>query len=135
VGSVGRRAASIVAGKLTALIQKRRRPVDRGPKEATMAWDELALREEIVEAFAELGVGGFAAEMEERVYRRYQARNAALREHALPLVASMRAPGHVAIRETRPASSASIAPRLRLEDPDYPPLVATVARGQIGGAR
>jgi hypothetical protein len=119
-------------------------------KEAAVAWDELSLREEIVAAFVELGVGGFAAEMEERLYRRYRVRIEALREHTRERQAEERrrtkatyeaqvqaaetapprqtfrfaAPigtlGHVTIREAGPVRSATIAAWLRLEDPNGP---------------
>jgi hypothetical protein len=107
-------------------------------KEATVTWDELALREEIVETFADLGVGGVAAEMEERLYRHYQARIRALRERAsvgpaeeqaaetapprqtFQCVTPIGALGHVTIRETAPLSLGSIAARLRLEHPVGP---------------
>jgi hypothetical protein len=115
-------------------------------KEAAVAWDELSLREQIAEAFAKLGVGGFAAEMEERLYRRYQVRIEALREHTgerqpeerrrtmatyeAQVQAAETAPprptfrfaapigtlGHVTIRESDPLSLESLAARLRLED-------------------
>jgi hypothetical protein len=100
----------------------------------TVAWDELALREEIVETFADLGVGGVGAEIEERLYRHYQARIGALRERARARPAEEQAAetapprqtfrfaapigklGHITIRESDPLSLESIAARLRLED-------------------